>query len=868
MRVCSAVDHQLDIANTGAFNSMRQPLERCTCGLARRLSTAAAVRNRLAATRASGSRLSRRPPPPVPVRHRDRIQVKPATLSDTTPSVQSQSHAQPSQTSAAGLASPAAQVPVHVPDDPQGVLQASDPTSQGAVRLLSQSGLVIVRQLEMMNVFLGYEQANKYQILAASGEAVGFLAEEDLGFRQAIGRQFLRGHRAFKCTVMDSDGEIIMRVNRPLSLINSKIYISKGDDPTNVIGEAQQEWHLLRRKYNLFSKREEGFDQFGAIDTPFLGWDFIARNEDDKPVAAINRNFAGFARELFTDTGQYALKFEALAAESAPQPEPSSTGTNSDSKALTETPGNALVPSPESAALTLDQRAVLLAAAVSIDIDYFSRARGGGFGGGFMPIFWPMGGGSGAAEGAEAGAAGEAGQVGTPIDGTADGSGPFPLDQQADQPPRDTEPSPWSNEDVWGESNEGMDEGQQLEDPWAAPQEQGGSSWGSWGGGDSGGGDGGGGWDGCKMLFARLVAILSTILPASAIVVRTYCFSIAKETADCISTCMPGDATWIMETFVSRALVHVRVEPSRFEAIAALTVYGPSRPEFTMTPASLSPSTASYTLRIKMPGAIREILVPGDDEAARLEKAWLGACCSVILESKFTLGFTESFMIVGRPGVYVHCGQGSGKIRPDFDCESKRVIAECQTTAEAHCGIARTRGAREGGLCAWQPYLVPPPHSTSDPLDGYLIQLDLFPSATTRYGASCKLPEDQVAPSEPVCSARPKELQPSAAIYSVRLRAGLVPLALSSRSDEHARCCKITRLHRFDLSFYSRTMSENKLPQIDIECGPDTDPEKSCIDVFATPGMRASASRMRFLMIAQFLRPVTSSASLASSSHS
>jgi hypothetical protein len=57
--------------------------------------------------------------------------------------------------------------------------------------------------------------------------------------------------------------------------------------------------------------------------------------------------------------------------------------------------------------LTLDQRAVMLATAVSVDFDYFSRSRGGAFGG-MMP-YWMMGGGEGAGAAGSAGAAGAAG---------------------------------------------------------------------------------------------------------------------------------------------------------------------------------------------------------------------------------------------------------------------------------------------------------------------------------------------------------------------------------------------------------------------------------------------------------------------------
>lgn len=65
----------------------------------------------------------------------------------------------------------------------------------------------------------------------------------------------------------------------------------------------------------------------------------------------MDRNWVGLGRELFTDTGVYILKMDGSAFEMDPSvQEPIS-----------------------SAPLTLDQRAVLLGTAVSIDFDYFSR---------------------------------------------------------------------------------------------------------------------------------------------------------------------------------------------------------------------------------------------------------------------------------------------------------------------------------------------------------------------------------------------------------------------------------------------------------------------------------------------------------------
>lgn len=128
-----------------------------------------------------------------------------------------------------------------------------------------------------------------------------------------------------------------------------------------VVGESVQSWHLWRRKYNLFKLEDEETDeyvQFGAIDSPFLAFDFPVRNEAGDVIASVDRNWVGLGRELFTDSGIYIIRMDPASFAGLGDLYPTVAGP-----------------------LTLDQRAVLLGNAVSIDFDYFSRHSrpGGGF---------------------------------------------------------------------------------------------------------------------------------------------------------------------------------------------------------------------------------------------------------------------------------------------------------------------------------------------------------------------------------------------------------------------------------------------------------------------------------------------------------
>lgn len=65
------------------------------------------------------------------------------------------------------LGPPISRIPVQVPHDSQGVLDlAKGDWSIKVKELLSQPAIVVARQIEFMNIFLGFEQANRVRLLS------------------------------------------------------------------------------------------------------------------------------------------------------------------------------------------------------------------------------------------------------------------------------------------------------------------------------------------------------------------------------------------------------------------------------------------------------------------------------------------------------------------------------------------------------------------------------------------------------------------------------------------------------------------------------------------------------------------------------
>lgn len=102
--------------------------------------------------------------------------------------------------------------PVHIPEDANAIIKSSHP----ATNILAQSGLVVQRQIEMMNIFLGFEQANRYIIMDPHGNHVGYMAEHDGGFGKALSRQAFRTHRPFTTHVFDRDQKEVLRVSQEM----------------------------------------------------------------------------------------------------------------------------------------------------------------------------------------------------------------------------------------------------------------------------------------------------------------------------------------------------------------------------------------------------------------------------------------------------------------------------------------------------------------------------------------------------------------------------------------------------------------------------------------------------------------------------
>ncbi|KAK5058535.1 hypothetical protein LTR84_010798 [Exophiala bonariae] len=450
--------------------------------------------------------------------------------------------------------------PVHIPESTNTVLRSDHP----AATILAQPGLVVVhRQLETANAFLGLEHATRYLLLDPRGAHIGYMAEHDWTQKELSSKQWFRTHRAFTTHIFDRKSEEVLRFHRPFSWMSTRLGVydvvsaanlkannqNKNREPQQglsrlptdamaLVGEVHSRWAPRSGKYDLSifgdsrtrdwgtdsrsmkpvedpsAPKDEGtkqssertaLTQFASIDEHSKSWKFSLSSSNSREIGSINRKFDGFAQQPFTHGGSYVFRMDSVAVEQAIQDDDlTSEGSKTGQMNIGPSRGKEF-----NLGLTLDQRAVMLASAVTINFDYLSGYRvasqddtmlwlmpipmpnhgtgvgragdigvggGGGGGGGAGHVVGGGAGGFGSGHGAIAGAGSLAGydamhrgmeQGSSPeLPGASQQSPPF--DSQSPQ----TSGSQGQHGDVWGDGDS---------DPWNSA------------GASSGGGDGGGG---------------------------------------------------------------------------------------------------------------------------------------------------------------------------------------------------------------------------------------------------------------------------------------------------------------------------------------------------------------------------------------
>lgn len=168
---------------------------------------------------------------------------------------------------------------------------------------LAQTDRVVVRQVVEKVELLGVEGRNRYEILTPQGELLA-RAEEERGWLGFFLRQVMSHWRTFHVDIEEPDGRKVVQLVHPFRLLFQELQVL--DAQGNRLGKMVKNWTLLSKKFTLTGSGGSPMEMNSGF---FSVWKFPFYRQG-RQVACLHKEFGGFLKELFTDADTFVLDFE------------------------------------------------------------------------------------------------------------------------------------------------------------------------------------------------------------------------------------------------------------------------------------------------------------------------------------------------------------------------------------------------------------------------------------------------------------------------------------------------------------------------------------------------------------------------------
>lgn len=188
-----------------------------------------------------------------------------------------------------------------------------------------------VQQRKELAELFGFETRNKYEIHDQSDAVIGFAAEQGKGLLAHFSRYFLGHWRRFDIHVFDKNRKPLWRFTHPFRFFFQRLEV---DTESGVrIGALQQRFSILSKKFDF---EDASGNVLFSMHAPFWRiWTFPIQKNGNQ-VGVIEKKWGGFIKEIVTDADNFRVSFG--------------------------NPG-----------LKLNDRILILAAAIFIDLQYFEK---------------------------------------------------------------------------------------------------------------------------------------------------------------------------------------------------------------------------------------------------------------------------------------------------------------------------------------------------------------------------------------------------------------------------------------------------------------------------------------------------------------
>ena len=199
---------------------------------------------------------------------------------------------------------------------------------------LSNFERIAVHQLHEMAEFFGYETRNKYEIVDESRHQIAFAAEQQKGFFGFLLRQFLGHWRSFEIHFYTPNRKEFMVAVHPFRFFFQRLEVRTADGEP--IGAIQQRFSILSKKFHVTDHQDISIMEVSSPIWRIWTFPFMSQGFE---IARISKRWSGAFAELFTDKDNFLVEYN----------------------------------SPD---LDENQRRLILAASIFIDLQYFEKKSG------------------------------------------------------------------------------------------------------------------------------------------------------------------------------------------------------------------------------------------------------------------------------------------------------------------------------------------------------------------------------------------------------------------------------------------------------------------------------------------------------------
>ncbi|KAM9033675.1 phospholipid scramblase family member 5 isoform X1 [Sarcophilus harrisii] len=182
---------------------------------------------------------------------------------------------------------------------------------------LSQLDLIIIhQQVELLEMILGTETSNKYEIKNHLGQRVYFAVEESICFN----RNFCSPLRSCTLRVTDNTGREVITVHRPLRCTSCwcPCYLQELEiqaPPGTIVGYVVQKWDPFLPKFTIQNESKEDILKIvGPYATCgcFGDVDFEVKTINEKiTIGKISKYWSGFVNDVFTNADNFGIHVPA-----------------------------------------------------------------------------------------------------------------------------------------------------------------------------------------------------------------------------------------------------------------------------------------------------------------------------------------------------------------------------------------------------------------------------------------------------------------------------------------------------------------------------------------------------------------------------